>query len=110
MQHFLRDLDDGRCDGTPDLGITMQKMENPDLGRRYRLSPEQTGALISRIYPGSFAQGRLAIGDVVLQIDGKAIENDGTIEFRPAERTFLGYAAQKKQLGEVVASLRLMSH
>lgn len=102
IHHFLTDVSDGVCHGTPDLGLSMQKMENPDLRQRYRLPDGVTGALVSRIYPGSSALGLLEAGDVVLRIDDYPIENDGTIEFRPAERTFLGYAAQKKQIGEQV--------
>jgi hypothetical protein len=40
--------------------------------------------------------------DVLLTIDGQPIENDGTIEFRPGERTFFGYPMQLKLLSETI--------
>jgi S1-C subfamily serine protease len=102
IKRFLNDIQDGRYDGTPDLGISMQKLENPDMRRMYHLAPEDTGILVNRIYPDSPAQGLLETGDVILSIDGERVGSDGTIEFRPGERTFFGYLMQNKHIGDTV--------
>lgn len=102
IRHFLRDIQDGRFDGFPDLGVSMQKMENPDLQRRYRMPPDRSGVLINRIYPDSPAAGRLSTGDVITAIEGVAVANDGTIAFRPGRRTFFGVLMQQKYIGEAL--------
>ncbi len=102
VKHFLDDIKDGRYDGTPDIGITMQKMENPDIRHNYYMNEVQTGVLVNKIYPDSPSTGILKTGDVILAIDGENVANDGTIEFRKGERTFFGYVLQRKQIGESV--------
>lgn len=100
IRHFLEDIKDGRHDGTPEIGISMQKMENPGLRKKYGMAEKQTGALVNKVYPDSPAKGIIFPDDVILSIDGEAVENDGTVEFRKGERTFLGYVAQKKQIND----------
>jgi S1-C subfamily serine protease len=102
IKHFLQDIKDGRHDGTPDIGLSMQKMENPDMRRKYGMDDKQTGILINKVYPDSPAQGIIEAGDILLSIEEKKIENDGTIELRKGERTYFGYLMQKKQINESV--------
>ncbi|MFH0908950.1 MAG: trypsin-like peptidase domain-containing protein [bacterium] len=99
-QHFFTDLEDGRYDGIPSLGLVMQDMENPDLKRKYGLGENQTGLLINKVLPGSPCAGQLQIGDVVAAVEGHPIADDGTVEFRPRERTGAGYFVQQHQVGE----------
>jgi len=102
IEHFLKDIEDGKYDGIPDIGIFYQEMENPDIRQRYKMSEEQTGILINKIYPGSPAEGVLKSEDIILSIDGKSIANDGTIEFRKGERTSFKYIVQNKYIGDTV--------
>jgi S1-C subfamily serine protease len=102
INHFLDDIQDGKHDGTPDLGISMQQMENPDLRSDYLMSDEQTGVLVNKVYPDSPATDLLKSGDVILAIDGTNVDNDGTIEFRKDERTFFTYLLQQKQMNDAV--------
>lgn len=99
VQHFLNDIQNGQQDGIPDLGINWQKMENPDMRRHYGMHPEQTGVLITDIAYGSAADGILKTGDVLLSVKGHAVADDGTIEFRPKERTQFLYYVQENQVG-----------
>lgn len=107
IKHFLDDIEDGRYDGIPGFGISWQKMENPDLRLRYGMTGHQTGLLVNKVYPHSPARGLLRSGDIILSIDGQNVENDGTIEFRPGERTFSGYLIQNKYINDMVA-LRIL--
>lgn len=103
INHFLEDIEDGKYDGIPGLGMSWQKMENPDLRLRYGMAGHQTGILVNTVYPHSPARGLLRSGDIILSIDGHNVENDGTIEFRPGERTFYGYPVQNKHMNDKVA-------
>lgn len=102
IKHFLKDMEDGKYDGIPALGISWQDMENPDLRQRYKMDKEQTGVLINKIYPDSPAEGLLKSEDVILSIDGANIANDGTVEFRKSERTSFGYLIQNKFINDTV--------
>ncbi len=102
VKHFIKDIEDGKRDGIPGLGISWQEMENQDLRIRSGLNEKQSGILINKVYPDSAAMGTLESGDVILSIDGHNIENNGTIEFRAGERTFFGYLIQKKYINDMV--------
>lgn len=103
IKHFLTDIQDGRHDGFPSLGILMQNMRNSDLRRYYKMPSGQTGVLVTRVFPGSPADGKIKPGDVLLSIDGYKVANDGTVEFRPRERTEVSYVVQLHQVGEQVS-------
>lgn len=107
IRHFLADLEDGRRDGIPSLGLILEDMENPGLRKKYKLPEERTGVLIVRIAHGSPVEELLREGDVLLSVDGHAIANDGTVEFRPRERTSVSYWVQQHQLGET-ANLEIL--
>ncbi|MCK4649008.1 trypsin-like peptidase domain-containing protein [bacterium] len=100
INHFLKDVEDGKYDGIPGLGVSWQKMENPDLRAKLNMTERETGILVNKIYPGSPTRGILKSGDIILSIDGRDIANDGTIEFRKDERTSWGYLAQKKYIND----------
>lgn len=100
--HFLADIEDGEYDGIPGLGMSLQKMENPHFGLAFGMTEKQTGVMVNRIYPDSPARGILKSGDIILSIDGKNVENDGTVEFRKGERTNAVYLVQKKNIGDIV--------
>ena len=100
IRHFLADLEDGRYDGFPSLGIVMQGMENRDLKRKYRMGEKETGMLVLKVARGSPAEGSLKEGDVLLSVEGRAIADDGTVEFRDRERTSVSYYIQAHQLGD----------
>jgi S1-C subfamily serine protease len=100
IDHFFEDIRDGRHDGFPSLGVAMQGMENPDLKRKYRMAKDQTGMLITRVLPGSPADGHLKADDVLLSVEGHPVADDGTVEFRPRQRTSVSYYIQQHQLGQ----------
>jgi len=102
IQHFLDDIADGKRDGIPSLGVVLQNMENPDMRRRYGMKEEQSGILVVGIIPGSVSDGILKEDDVILQLDGFDVADDGTVEFRTRERTSLSYLVQRRQLGESI--------
>jgi S1-C subfamily serine protease len=100
INHFLDDLKDGRHDGFPDDGIYCQTMDNDGLRKLYGMNADQSGCLVYRVVPGSPAAGLVEPGDVVMRIDGHRIADDGTVAFRPKERTNMNYYVQVHQLGD----------
>ena len=100
VRHFFKDIEDGTYHGIPSLGVVMQNMENPALKRRYGMDEDRSGLLVNEVLVGSPAEGVLQPGDVVLSIDGHVIADDGTVEFRPRQRTSASYYVQLKQIGE----------
>jgi S1-C subfamily serine protease len=103
IRHFLDDVADGRYEGIPRLGVRTEPMENPDLRRRYEVPEGTTGVLVLGTLPGFPSGQHLKAGDVLLSIDGHLIANDGTIEFRPQERTAFTFYSDARQIGESVA-------
>jgi S1-C subfamily serine protease len=99
IQHFLDDVSDGRLDGVPALGIEWQPVENKDLRELYALPPGRTGVLVTRVMPGSSSDGALKRGDVLMNLAGLAVGGDGSVEFRPRERTNLAYGVERLQVG-----------
>ncbi|HPN12924.1 MAG TPA: S1C family serine protease [Spirochaetota bacterium] len=69
IDHFLRDIRDGRYDGFPDLELVLRNMENPDLRKYYHMGRNKTGVLVNRIEYLSPALGVLAEGDIILHSD-----------------------------------------
>lgn len=100
IEHFLEDISDENLDGIPALGLSLQRLENPDMRRKYMMKETQTGVLVVNVYPGSPVAGKIQTGDVIVRLEEKNIDNDGTIEFRKGERTYLEYLVQKKQINE----------
>ena len=102
---FLRDVADGQYGGIPSLEIEVQPLENPDLRLKLGLdSPSHMfrGVSVSEIPFGSPAKGLLHPGDVILALDGKPVAYDGTVEFRPGERTDYNFLIQEKDLNDPV--------
>jgi hypothetical protein len=36
-QHFLKDIEDGKHDGIPDIGVLIKIWKNPDIKRKYKI-------------------------------------------------------------------------
>ncbi len=102
IKHFLIDIEDGHYDGFPKLGLITQNMENPDMKRKYGMKNDQTGIILKYILPDSPAADKLKKEDIVLGIDKHPIADDGTVEFRPMERTSFGHFVDMHHIGDKV--------
>lgn len=107
INHFLEDLKDGHYDGFPIDGIEFVGTENPALREYYKIKEKKGGILVSRVFPFSAAYDQLKEGDIILEIDGVPVGEDGTFEFRNTERLSVSHLVSNKQIGENV-SLKLM--
>jgi len=107
IRHFFKDLEDGRYDGFPLVGIEYVNTENKALREYYRLVDHEGGVLITNILPFSPASSFLRKDDVILGINGIDIARDGTFVFRDKERLGLSYLITQMQQGEVL-TLRIV--
>jgi S1-C subfamily serine protease len=104
IQHFLRDIEDGKLDGFPRVGFQWQPLESEGLRKLLRVSDRRGGVLVTRVIPLTPASEVLHPRDVLVAIDGAEIAPDGTVEIHPNLRSTLSYPIQQHQKGE---SLRI---
>ncbi len=79
IRHFLRDLEDGRYDGFPEIGLMWSQLESPAARRDAGLAASESGVRVELVFPGSSADGHLLDGDVLVQVNGYDIANDGSV-------------------------------
>lgn len=102
IKHFFEDIADGVYDGFANLGFGTQKMENEALRSVYKVPKKSSGIMVMDISETASVYNILQESDVLLEIDGHTIQNDGTVEFMPEQFTSFTYYVDKKQLGESV--------
>jgi len=102
IQHFLSDMEDGRYDGFPILGVEINNTENTKMRDYYKIGDQEGGVLITHVMPYSPADGILSAGDVILMIDEIQIAMDGTFKFRKDERLTLSHIINSKQINELM--------
>jgi len=101
INRFLKDTEDGKYDGIPDLGILWQKLENQDLRTFLKLAKNQTGILVDKIEYQSSAWGILQEKDVVTSINGHVIGNNGTVLFNGSgKRVDFSYITSLQFIGD----------
>ncbi|MFZ1866325.1 MAG: serine protease [Polyangiales bacterium] len=100
IRHFLEDVNDGRYDGFPSLGIRVQDMESGAQRLAAGMDPSQTGALILRIDYGGPAYAMLRPDDVLLEVEGHPIANDLTVAWPGIGRVNFTMVPQSHQIGD----------
>jgi len=106
IERFLRDVEDGRYDGYPELGVDSSGLENPAPRSLAGMREDETGVRIHRVYRQVSADGRLRDGDVLLSIDGRQVANDGSVADGDGRIPY-GLLVDRKQIGETV-SIRVL--
>ncbi len=77
ISHFLKDAEVDPYVGFPRAGIAFSATRDPQF-RRYIKLNEDGGVYITQVMPGSAAEkAGLKRGDVILSVDGHAIDQDG---------------------------------
>ncbi|RVU84065.1 serine protease [Leucothrix sargassi] len=102
VKHFLVDLEDNRYDGFPTLGILHQEIESPALREKYGVTGDDSGVIVSMVYPGAPSEGVLLKNDIITHIDGHKIANNGMVELRPRETIAYEHIVDMHQLGESI--------
>ena len=102
VKHFLVDMKDGKYDGFADLGMTIQKMENPTLKKYYNLDENRTGILVDNLVYTAELDGQIHQNDIITSIDGHSIKDDGTVAYRPHEYSSYHYFIDQHQMGDTI--------
>ncbi|KAK9078657.1 hypothetical protein SSX86_002714 [Deinandra increscens subsp. villosa] len=101
IKHFVDGVEaSGNYSGFCSLGLSCQPTENVQLREYFRMRPELTGVLVSKINPLSDAYNVLKKDDIVLAFDGVPIANDGTVPFRNRERITFDHLVSMKKPNE----------
>ena len=69
-----------------------------------QLPPNGSGSLVFKIDPLAPAADTLEINDVVLEIEGVPIADDGTVEFRNEERVEFSHIVRSKHIGRLLSA------
>ena len=111
IRHFLKDIEDGHVDGCGLLGFSFARLENPGMRAYYKMTPEQTGMLITEVNPltEKATPGTIRKDDILLAIDGYKVANNGNIRLANGEPRFFSYVLLNKQIGEKVKLTLLRS-
>ena len=81
ISHFLKDLEDGKYSGFPNLGVMYAQTLDEQFRKYLKLNGHSGGVYISKVVPGaSAAQAGLEEGDVLLSIAGHAIDSRGNYD------------------------------
>ncbi len=102
LQHFLKDISDGRYDRYVDLAITEVKLKNPAQRAALGLKDSDFGILVGAVVPGGASDGVLKAGDVILSLDGLPVASDGFIQI-DGERVEMAEAVERKFKGDPLA-------
>ncbi|MBU4377449.1 MAG: trypsin-like peptidase domain-containing protein [Candidatus Omnitrophica bacterium] len=100
INHFLEDLKGGQYAGFPYLGIHFSNTENKALRKYYGVADDTGGVLVISVLPFSSAEGFLKEGDIILEVNGVAISDDGTFAFRDNERLDMVHLINMQKIGE----------
>ena len=97
IKHFFVDIEDGKYDGYPDDGISIQPLENQNIKDFYGLK-DRDGVLVTDVRKNSSADGFLKKGDVVLEMDSIDIAGDNTMKLKGNGRISSNYIIRSHQV------------
>ncbi len=102
IHHFLEDIKDGTYNGYPELGAFFVPARNSALRRSLALPADESGVVLYYIDPFGGVNGMLQTGDVLLEIDGHDIANDGNIALN-GNHVLFAELLERKQWGDEIA-------
>ncbi|MGJ8678394.1 MAG: trypsin-like peptidase domain-containing protein [Akkermansiaceae bacterium] len=79
INRFLTDIQDGNYDKYVDIGMSEFPMFNPAMRRKFGLSEDAPGVLVSRVTPGGACDGILQENDILTAINGNPVDAAGNI-------------------------------
>jgi S1-C subfamily serine protease len=102
IEHFLKDIQDGKYDGFGSMGVVLFPGLHNDSYRAYlKVPPAEEGIVVINTFMHSSVEKILQPGDVITSIDNYKIDNDGMIQTYGL-RLSLSEAVEIKQIGETV--------
>lgn len=102
LERFLAGVQKGKDPQVPGIGISTQPLENPALRAHLGMKPAHSGVLITAVQFGSSAWGHLQVGDVLTELDGLRIADNGTVRYRGRYRCQFDAVIGDHHCGDVV--------
>lgn len=94
----------------PSLGVKTRELVNPSKRRlafgitaKSQMPPHRNGIIVNEVVKFGAADGILQCDDVLLSIDGEAISEDGTVQYRGHERLPYDYLVSRHQMQDAVS-------
>lgn len=110
IAHYLADTDPrdaSRTSGFCSLGIYWQALENEQLRAYLKMPPKQTGVLVRGVNALAPAAASLRRGDILLEVEGRCVANDGSFAVGQQERLSFQHLIHLKFAGDALR-MRLM--
>ena len=99
IRRFLKDVEDGHYDHYVEIGADFFPIENPAMRKHYKLADDAMGAVVADVVRGGSSDGKLRVGDVVLAVNGHAVDGSAMIEL-DGERVKLEEIAERSFRGD----------
>jgi protease Do-like 9 len=104
IRRFLAGVKKGRQPQVPGLGITAQNLENPALRAWLSMKERDSGVLVTSVQYGTTAYGVLEKGDVLMELDGLRIADNGTVRYRGRFRCQYDVVVGEHYVGDRIAA------
>lgn len=102
LKHFIDQVRTKNM-GFPSLNLETQTMENHFLREKYGMQEHQNGILIRGIPSLSCAKDHLHENDVILQINGIVVNNDGSVRVKNLKHVDYRYLINSSKMGDKIA-------
>ncbi len=101
ISRFLTDIKDGKYDNYVEMGSSDFSLLNPAQRKALGLPDDGVGIMIAGVNPGSSSDGKLKVGDVILEMDGKKVLSNGQIDIG-GEQVDMAEVVERKFAGDKV--------
>jgi len=108
INHYLGDFEDGVYQGAPSAGIWVQPLLRDDLRAYYGLAPDQHGLVVTRVMPGRSGDGVLRDNDVILEVDGYDLDDEGKFNHEVHGRLDASYLFQGRRYAGESMPLKIL--
>lgn len=99
LKHFLHQVKSDTL-GFPGMAIKVQPLENEYLRKRLRMRKSHSGLLVTDVAKLSCGAGHLREGDVLLEINGNKIHNDGSVHVGPMKKVDWEFIVNNSKMGD----------
>ncbi len=102
VTRFLKDIADGKYDHYAELGISEFPLFNPAMRKALGRPDDDKGVLVTNVIPTSSADGLLKPGDILMSINGLAIDSAGMVSI-DGENVNFNEIIERKFAGDTLA-------
>ncbi|MDB6133992.1 MAG: 2-alkenal reductase [Verrucomicrobiales bacterium] len=101
IRRFLKDVEDGKYDHYGELAIAHYPILNPAQRKVLNLPAQDVGVMITSVDSTGTCAGVLKPGDVLLALDGYAVDSNGSINI-DGEQTEMAEVVERKFVGDKI--------